>query len=464
MTDISGFCGEVAAAGRQHPSSTRHNPLGNASGGMEEPVPVYNNKPKPDEEQHPLGEARLHAILDNTTAVIYAKDIQGRYLLVNRQFEELFHVRREQVVHKTDYDLFPAAMADAFRVNDQRVLETRAPLEVEEVAPRDGEVRTYLSIKFPLWGTAGTPCAVCGISTDITERKRGETRMLQANADLLQMNDELARSQAKLRTALADLQISHEKLKATQLQLIQAERMESVGALAAGVAHEVKNPLQTILMGLAYLSKNFPAGDENIAMALGDMRDAVKRADAIVRDLLCLSAVKPLEIQREDFNAVVEHSLWLVNYDMTRSRVSLVRELASELPPVRLDKARMEQVFINLFLNAIQAMPDGGVLSVKTSSRRLSESSCPVEALRDYGRDATVVMTEIQDTGVGIPEEKLPRIFEPFFTTKPTGVGTGLGLPVAKQIMDMHGGNIDIGPAPNGGTRVTLLMIAEDGG
>ncbi len=280
----------------------------------------------------------------------------------------------------------------------------------------------------------------------------------------METNDELARSQAALRMALADLQAAHEELKATQIQLIQAERMESVGALAAGVAHEVKNPLQTILMGLAYLSQNFPAGDENIAVALADMRDAVKRADAIVRDLLYLSAAKPLELQREDFNAVVQHSLGLVNYDLTRSRVSVVRELAVGLPPVRLDKARMEQLFINLFLNAIQAMPEGGMLTVKTSVCRISEFTGPKEIVRRSNGDATVVITEIQDSGIGIPEEKLSRIFEPFFTTKPTGVGTGLGLPVAKQIMDMHGGTIEISAVPNCGVRVTLVMIAENGG
>ena len=419
---------------------------------------------KREEEQHRLGEARLQAILDNTTAVIYLKDLEGRFLLINRQFEELFHVTRAQVVHKTDYDLFPQAMADAFRVNDQRVLETRTPLEFEEVAPRDGEIRTYLSIKFPLWDRAGTPCAVCGISTDITERKRAETKLVEANSELVETNNELAKSEEALRKALADLRASHEQLKATQLQLIQAEKMESVGALAAGVAHEVKNPLQTILMGLAYLSKNIPDHDETITMVLTDMRDAVKRADAIVRDLLCLSAAKQLEIQAEDLNAVIQHSLVLVNFELTRSRISLAPELAADLPPIRLDKAKMEQVFINLFMNAIQAMPQGGILSVKTSARRLKETGRPDELLGCFPGGEVVVVVEIQDTGVGIREEKLPRIFEPFFTTKPTGVGTGLGLPVTKQIIDLHGGTIDIRPASQGGVRVTLMLNAENGG
>jgi signal transduction histidine kinase len=160
----------------------------------------------------------------------------------------------------------------------------------------------------------------------------------------------------------------------------------------------------------------------------------------------------------------VEHSLSLVNYELTRSGVSVVRELPPRLPRVRLDKAKMEQVFINLFMNAIQAMPHGGTLTVKTSASRLGDipqSSGLTHAHLNIG-DA-VVVAEVQDTGVGIPEEKLPNMFKPFFTTKPAGVGTGLGLPVTKQIIDLHGGTIDIRPARGGGVRVTLMLKAENG-
>ena len=125
----------------------------------------------------------------------------------------------------------------------------------------------------------------------------------------------------------------------------------------------------------------------------------------------------------------------------------------------------MEQVFINLFVNAIQAMPQGGVLTVKTSARRLHEPPpCQERTSGRFNAGDTVVVVEIQDTGVGIPEEKRARVFEPFFTTKPTGVGTGLGLPVTKQIIDLHGGTIDIGPAATGGVRVTLMLKAETAG
>ena len=282
-------------------------------------------------------------------------------------------------------------------------------------------------------------------------------KLWEANQTLLQTNHDRARSEEALRQALVDLQASHTQLKATQLQLIQSGKMESVGTLAAGVAHEVKNPLQTILMGLAYLSRNLPAGDETISMVLGDMTDAVKRADGIVRDLLYLSAPNQLEIRSQDLNSVVERSLALVNYELTRARINLRREFSPELPMVMLDRARMEQVFINLFMNAIQAMPDSGCLTVRT---RLPGPAT------GGGSDISaeqMVTIEIEDTGLGIPPEKLPRIFEPFFTTKPNGVGTGLGLPITRQIVELHGGKIEIKSSVGRGTLITLKLRIGNG-
>ncbi len=292
------------------------------------------------------------------------------------------------------------------------------------------------------------------------ERKRAELKLVAANTELVRANRDLACSEEALRQALEELRSSHQRLKDAQLQLIQAEKMECIGTLAAGVAHEVKNPLQTILMGLAYLSKNLPRTDDNIVLVLGDMRDAVKRADAIVRDLLYLSSARQIEMRPEDINTVLEHSLTFVKYDLVRARVQVIRDLSSGLPPVRLDKARMEQVFINLFLNAIHAMPGGGEMMLRT--RSLPGSALPLEDhIPRFGPDDLMVQAEIEDTGTGIAPEKLPRIFEPFFTTKANGVGTGLGLPVSKQIVDLHGGVIAIHSNSHRGVRATIILKAE---
>jgi signal transduction histidine kinase len=334
----------------------------------------------------------------------------------------------------------------------RRLMHGDLPPPIEHrLVRKDGQVRWIRNTSVPRRNEQGALIAYEGLISDITERKSAEERLKRAY-------EELARNDEALRRTLQDLNASHEALKATQLQLIQAEKFESIGTLAAGVAHEVKNPLQTILMGLAYLQRNLPPDDENFRLVVGDMRDAVRRADTIVRELLTLSAATHIEMKDGDFNAVVERALFLVNYEINAARVHAVKELAPGLPPVRMDRTRIEQVFLNLFLNAIQAMPQGGTLTVRT----WAEVPTRLEASLSQDPPAqTLVVAEVEDTGVGIPEKNLKKLFDPFFTTKPVGSGTGLGLSVVRQIIDLHGGQIEIKNRPEGGVRVTLTLKAQ---
>lgn len=271
---------------------------------------------------------------------------------------------------------------------------------------------------------------------------------------------ERKRAAEVLKKTLADLQAAHEELKATQLELIQAAKLESLGTLAAGVAHEVKNPLQTILMGLDYFSKHVPLTDGAVKQILADMRDAVVRADRIIHEMLHLAADSQIVMKPEDLNEVVERSLLLAAYKLEAARINVVRELAPGLPSLSLDRIRMEQVFLNLFINAMQAMPEGGTLTIRTRADHwpgtVPRSSSAAHDLKPG--DAVVV--EVQDSGVGIPEANLVKLFDPFFTTKPAGVGTGLGLSVIMKIMNLHGGLITIKNAPSRGVLVTLTLKA----
>ena len=332
--------------------------------------------------------------------------------------------------------------------------ENLPPLE-HRLIRKGGALRWIRNTSVPRKDEAGRVIAYDGLISDITERKVAEERLKHAYV-------ELARGETELRKTLEDLNASHEALKATQLQLIMAEKFESIGTLAAGVAHEVKNPLQTILMGLAYLVNNVPKDNENLQIVVADMRDAVKRADTIVRELLTLSASTHITMRDEDFNVLMERSLWLVNYEINAARINAVRELAPSLPPVRMDKSRLEQVFINLFINAIQAMPGGGTLTVRTREGRWAEGQYRPDKNGTQLRPGDpVVFVEVQDTGIGIPDKNLTKLFDPFFTTKPVGSGSGLGLSVAKQIIELHGGFIDIRNAPHGGALVTIILKAQ---
>ncbi|HZR16858.1 MAG TPA: ATP-binding protein [Verrucomicrobiae bacterium] len=345
----------------------------------------------------------------------------------------------------------PAVLEQAERISKG---QEPPPLE-HRIIHKDGSVRWIRNTTVPRKDAQGRLVAYDGLVYDITERKEAEERLTRAHA-------ELAANEEVLKRTLQELRAANQELKETQLQLIQAARLESVGALAAGVAHEVKNPLQTILMGLDYLVPNCPSENENVALVLSDMREAVTRANTIIRGLLQLSAQTDFELKREDLNASVRRALNLVKAQIIASKISVVRKLDAHLPPVKMDRGKIEQVFINLLINALQAMSPGGVLTVTTRAGQFGEDLKVNEtAFRQFSRGEQVVLAEVQDTGTGIAAVNLPKVFDPFFTTKPVGVGTGLGLSVVKKIVDFHGGGIEIQNAAQGGVVVTLVLRAE---
>lgn len=295
---------------------------------------------------------------------------------------------------------------------------------------KDGSLWVNDAIITPVRDAYGTIINLVAVQQDITERRR-------AADELQQINHDLARSQIELLAV-------HEQLKATQTRLIQTEKLESVGRLAAGIAHEVKNPLAILLMGLSYLEDAPGQADPGTATVLHDMRVAIEHADAIIRELLDFSSPRHLELDGEDLNALIERSLLLVRHELRRRKIAVTRQLAENLPHRHMDRIRVQQVFINLFMNAVHAMPNGGQLTVRT------------------GLDATdAVVAEVCDTGSGIPEADLVKVFEPFYTTKPIGVGTGIGLSVAKSIMTQHGGDLTLANRPEGG--VCTRMVFHNG-
>ncbi len=257
---------------------------------------------------------------------------------------------------------------------------------------------------------------------------------------LEQMIDELTLARDQLSIANKKLQQSLDDLQQAQMQLIQKAKMETVGRLAAGVAHEVKNPLAIIQLGVDFLANQLK-DNRILHETVMDMEDAVQRADHVIKGLLDFSRTEQLDLKETDINTLVEDSLLLVRHELNSRHIKVERiQSADNIPGLMLDTNKLKQVFINLFMNAAHAMQEGGSITISDSLHKLSDSdlhSCNVSADKPVAGDLTV-MLRIADSGTGIMEEAAARLFDPFFTTKPVGSGTGLGLSVTRKILALH--------------------------
>lgn len=279
------------------------------------------------------------------------------------------------------------------------------------------------------------------------------------NAAFLSRSISYAIERKRSRSQLA---LMAEQLSRAHDQLIQAEKLESLGRLAAGVAHEVKNPLAVIQMGVDFFRKNKAIQDDPLAQRMiVKMKQAIDRADHIIVGMVDLSRNSKLNLQIANPNEVVQRSVELAQHEFIRAKVELKLELAPCVSPIRVDIGKIEQVLLNLILNGIQAMPSGGFIRIRTMMAKIESAERDegwkmMERLREGDE---VVIVEARDTGPGIPEDKLRRVFEPFYTTKPTGVGTGLGLSVAKNILDLHHGYLHLCNVENPtGLRVRMIL------
>jgi PAS domain S-box-containing protein len=396
----------------------------------------------------------LRSVIDNLPDSIYLKDTNGVYLLDNVAHQRwLGASHSDEVLGRTVFDFFPDEIASHFHADDRRIMQSGEALinHEEMITDARGCSRWVLTTKVPWMGEDGVIHGLVCISRDITRQKQDEEELRRAYEDLSCSREEVLAAMEKLQTA-------HQELRSVQLQLIEAEKMKMIGRLAAGIAHEVKNPLGVIKMGAEFLALHELAGDPAARETLASITDAVQRADNVIRGLLDFSAPKRLDVRSESLNAVIKHSLTLVRGVM--KGISVEFELATDLPPLQLDAAKIEQVFINLLTNAAHAMERGGTLTVRTYVKQLTGIGVNVAgpSAQSFRVGEALVVAEIDDTGHGIAEDKLPKIFEPFFTTKPTGKGTGLGLSVVKTIVDLHGATIDLRNLPSGGTRATLMF------
>ena len=343
-------------------------------------------------EQKALEIARLkdfsENIVESLNVGVLAVDLSGIVESWNTRMEQLFGVTRQDAVGQQLRSLLPESLAAEIAARGDQEQITGI---YKQRLQHQGKLLTLNVSITPLVSKSGERIGRLLLLDDVTQRERMEE------------------------------------------QMSQTEKLTSLGLLAAGVAHEVNTPLAVISNYIQMLAKQMPEGDPRQSIIEKIVKQTF-RASEIVNNLLNFSRTGAGELADIDVNKVVEETLSLVAHPLKTSQIQVVKQLGPTLPPVRGSANKLQQVFLNLFLNARDAMPSGGMLEVRTAARNGS------------------VEIEIVDTGAGIPREHIHRIFDPFFTTKASGRGTGLGLSVSYGIIKEHAGKIDVRSSPGKGT------------
>src|SRR6058998_958694 len=365
------------------------------------------------EERRALRESedRFHAFMDNSPAVAFMKDEDGRFVYVNQLFERFFKLTRLQWLGKTDFDLWPEETARQLRDNDRAILAEDRPAEIFETFPGpDGILRNWLVFKFPVKDHAGRRF-LGGMAVDITERRHLEQ------------------------------------------QLRQALKMEAIGKLAGGVAHDFNN-LVTIITGYSDMLLSRIGPEDPMRRDIEQIKKAGDRAHSLTRQLLAFSRRQMLQPKVLDLNAVVSN-LEPMLHRLIGENIELAIVLKPGLEQVKADPGQIEQVIMNLAINASDAMPQGGKLLLETDNVELDEAYARLHMPMQPG---SYVRLAVSDTGCGMDAATQSRIFEPFFTTKEQGKGTGLGLATVYGIVKQSGGWIWVYSEPGHGTTFKIYL------
>ena len=359
---------------------------------------LYSSLTRKVEEYERLKEYSEN-IVESIHVGILAADLEDRVESWNSQIERLTGIPRADAVGRKLNDLFPAGLCD--ELNPARAAGSIQNLYKFVLRPRDRSDTVTLNIAAaPLFSRDGSHIGRLIIFEDITDRAELERR------------------------------------------LVQADKLSSIGLLAAGVAHEVNTPLAVISTYAQMLAKQI-SGDAEKSPLLEKIARQTFRASEIVNSLLNFSRTSTTEFVAVDLNKIIGETLNLVEHQLVKARVEVKLSLDDQLPRIKGNPGKLQQVFLNLFLNARDAMESGGVLAVRTSLQV------------NHGVNRSVRVS-VADSGAGIAADNLTRIFDPFFTTKAAKKGTGLGLSVSYGIVKEHGGEIEVESTPGAGTRFSL--------
>ena len=344
-------------------------------------------------KENALRESRqqLQAIMDNSPTAIYMKDLQGRYMLVNRKTEKIFGIDKQEVIGKKDEDVFPSETAEIVRTNDKNVLESGVPIELEEIIPLKDGFHTYISTKYPLMDASGKPYAICGISTDITERKKAEGSLRRYSEELSAANKELE-------------------------------------AFSYSVSHDLKNPLNTISGFVQILSEDYwESIDGNGRDYLKRIAQGTDKMRSIINNLLNFSRIEKQKIRREeiDLSEMTRRIISDLHYSQPKKRVHVIIQKGIK---ANADSQMLNIVLTNLLNNAW-----------KYTSKK-ENPQIEVGTMKEG--DKTVYF--VSDNGAGFDMKLADRLFVPFqrLHAEKEYTGTGIGLAIVERVIKKHGGRV----------------------
>jgi nitrogen fixation negative regulator NifL len=365
---------------------------------------------KDTEEQLQQSTARTQAILEAAVNGIITIDESGAIQSVNSAIERMFGYTKDEILGQGLGVLIPPPEREEFDSTLSHSLKTgnsRIVGATREIRGQRKDGTTFPAELGVGEARIGDQRIFAGIMRDLTERRRAREALLE-----------------------------------TERRARAAEELASIGTLTAGLAHEVGGPMNVIL-GYARMIED-STSEETVRERAQIIREQVSRISKIIETLLTFARPQPILKSPLQLTKILEAVLNFLSEELRKREVVVERRFES-VPAIRGDGAKLQQLFLNLFLNAADAMPDGGTLRVSLESV-----------------DPDQVEVRVADTGTGIPEEALAKIFEPFFTTKPRGKGSGLGLPVVKGIVSDHEGRIDVASEPGKGTEFLVAFPIQE--
>src|SRR4051812_6440960 len=406
----------------------------------------------------------LSSIVENIPAMIFVKNAETlRFELFNKAGEELLGIPREAMIGKGDTDFFPPDQAAFFEEKDRGVLNdgrlVDIPLEPIDTATGRRWLHTK---KIPVLDKEGVARFLLGISLDITERHEAEEALRRVQDELerrvVERTRELSLTVARLEKEISDREKAESALLKSEEQLRHAQKMDAVGRLAGGVAHDFNNMLSVIL-GHTEMALSRLDPEHELFESLDTVRQAALRSAGLTQQLLAFSrqqVVSPryvdLRVLVRDFEKMLER---VIGDDITLRIVE-----PNEPCPVRVDPVQMEQVILNLAINARDAMPNGGQLWIQTRLTTLEPEYVFAHPEAKLGRH---VELSVKDEGTGMDAETQRRIFEPFFTTKAEGRGTGLGLSTVYGIVHQSGGSLLVESTLDKGSTFRVFIPVSQG-